>query len=200
MRTPAIGIIRLDRPHARSQRCPIRNEADLVARYALVAQQKRLGVAADDDDRIQRAKHQRIRATYHLVPESMTARSRPAMHQHFGIKIVHDQHRSCALQSGRGGNRIGQRKRRGDGKHHVAALQFAQQRHEHAHRKSISAMRAPDQGGFCRHPVFDFDDGRLVRISGLIAARTPAFPKATRTGTSAARWSAIADMIAAVVL
>src|ERR1700737_3323967 len=58
-----IAVIDLNRPNSRFQRGPIRNKPDLVARYSAVTQEKSFRVTPDDDDGIQRAKHQRVCST-----------------------------------------------------------------------------------------------------------------------------------------
>ncbi|GCC46872.1 hypothetical protein chiPu_0030751, partial [Chiloscyllium punctatum] len=51
-------IVGADGTIARGERGPIRDEADLGRRHSAIAQQQLLGVAADDDDRVQGTEHQ----------------------------------------------------------------------------------------------------------------------------------------------
>jgi hypothetical protein len=48
------------------QRRPIRNKPDLAGRHSAVTQKQPFGVAPNDDDGIQGAKHQLVSGTYRL--------------------------------------------------------------------------------------------------------------------------------------
>ena len=122
-----ITVIGLNRPNCRSQRGPIRNEPDFFARYSPVAQKHLFGVAANGDDGIQRAKHQRICGA-DCVGHNRFGLQETGHYQDVGKKIMHDQRRSCAFQFGGGDNRIRQHKGGGNRERDVAALQFHQQR------------------------------------------------------------------------
>ena len=163
----AVRIVGFDRPYARLQHGPIRNEADLVARCSPVAQQQRLGIAPDDDDGIERAKHQRVGATHR--PGEDRRRPQQARHdQDVGEEVVHDQHRPGALQPRCGGHRVRQHEGGGNGEHDVVASQPREQRRKHPQREKAFCQRTPDQRGFFRNPVSDFDDGRPARLYRLI--------------------------------
>ena len=167
----AVGIIGRDRSHSRRQRRPIRDEAELVARHAGVTQKQSLGIAADGDDGIEGAKRQRVEGAYRL------GRNRPWLeetghHQHVRKQVVHDQRRAGALEFGGGDHRIRQHERRRHGERHIATLQSPCERQEHANRKEDFGRRAPDQRGLSRHPVLDFDNGRLTRTIRSSRCRT----------------------------
>ena len=157
----AIRIIGIDRANAARQRRPVRNEADLVACHSAIAQQQFFGVAADDDDGVERAKHQRVQAAHRLRRQRL--RLQQARHdEDVGIEIVHDQHRPRALQFRGGGKRIGQHEGCGHGERDVAAAQFHQQRCEHPDREQQFGQSALEQRGLAGHPVPDLDDFRLA--------------------------------------